>query len=50
MVGFEVRDHLVTVETDVGGAVGERVGVADVDAVDEVGLQQPLFHRALIDR
>ena len=30
----------------VGGAVGEHVGVADVETVGEVRLQQPLLHRA----
>ena len=43
-------DHVVAVEPDLGGAVGQRVGVADVEPVDEVGLQQPLLQDRLGDR
>ncbi len=49
-VTFEELHDLVAVEPDVGRAVGEHVGIADVEPVDEVGLQQPLLEGRLRDR
>ena len=49
-VTVEELHDLVAVEPDVGRAVGEHVGIADVEPVDEVGLQQPLLERRLRDR
>ena len=49
-IGREERNDLVAVESDLGRAVGQHVGVADVQTVGEVRLEQPLLHRVLRHR
>ncbi len=46
--GFEEVDHVLSGEADLGRAVGQHLGVADVQAVDEVRLEQALLEGALI--
>ncbi|MEA3184423.1 MAG: 2-succinyl-5-enolpyruvyl-6-hydroxy-3-cyclohexene-carboxylate synthase [Ilumatobacteraceae bacterium] len=48
VVALQEGEHAVVIEADVGRTVGEHAGIADIETIDEVRLQQSLFEGELL--